>query len=609
MKKKDILLLLCLLSSAVELCAVSVKRAEPLCWWEGMRTELQIMLYGENLSGAAVRVKEDGMSVKAVHEADSRNYLFLDMAVEKAGKYTIELMKDGKKVAVDYEVFPRREGSAERKGICPSDVIYLIMPDRFANGDESNDKIDGSEQELDRSKMDVRHGGDIQGIIDHLDYLSELGVTSIWSTPLLEDNQFYHHYAISDYYRIDPHFGTNGLYRKLVAEAHAKGLKIIQDVVPNHCGSGHWWMADLPFTDWVTPKTLDYSPGSFALQPMSDVHAAESDVLTTGKTWLYECMPDMNLDNPFVLKYLSQMAIWWVEYADLDALRVDTYFYMGRGGSLWTKNIRNEYPEMRFVGEVWGDNPSLVSFWVGDYKKHNGFASNLPMAMDFPLQRGLIAGLATDNALWGGSTKAIYDVVAQDFLYREPNRELVVFADNHDMDRVYNMLGKNMDKVKSALALVMTMRGTPQVYYGTELLFENAGRGGAHQNRPDFPGGWKSDATDLFRAENRSVAQEEMFCYLQTLLRFRSRHSVVYEGNLMHYVPENNVYALFRYDDKECVMTLVNGSEKETTVDLTRFGERLGGMRRGADVVTGKEVNPSGRLAVGGYSAAVVHFE
>lgn len=589
--------------------AFEISRVEPLCWWEGMQTDLQLMIYGENLNGADVSVNGHGLKVKKVHTADSPNYLFVDLDVSKAGKYTIVLDKKGERKELSYEILKRRPAAEAKQGLTPQDVIYLIVPDRFANGDETNDIIPGSIQELNRSKLDVRHGGDIQGIIDHLDYLSDLGVTTIWPTPMLEDNQYYHHYAISDYYRIDPHLGTNELYRELVNQAHLRGLKVIQDVVPNHCGSGHWWMQDLPFRDWVNKQVFDYSPGSLALPPVSDIHASKDDIQTTGKGWLYESMPDMNLDNPFVLQYLTQMAVWWIEYANLDALRVDTYFYMGIPGSKWTQNIRKEYPEMRFVGEVWNDNPSFVSYWVGDYKKHNGFASNLPMAMDFPLQRAIVTGLASDNPFWGGSTNAIYNVVAQDFLYKDANTELVVFADNHDIDRIYNMLGKNIEKTKTAITVALTMRGTPQLYYGTELLFENDPRGGGHHGRPDFPGGWKSDTLNLFDSTNRNEAQADMFKHVQTLLRFRKTHPVLANGDLMHYVPADNVYTYFRYDDKSCVMVVINGSDKKAMVDWTRFEERLKTKNKGIEIFSGQSIEKGQAMEVEGFSSAVIYFE
>lgn len=339
--------------------AQKVERVEPLCWWAGMKTDLQLMLYGQNLKDANVKVLQPGMTVKAVHNAESPDYLFIDMDVEKAGRYTIEITRGLKKTSVDYEILSRRPGSESRIGLTLSDVIYLIMPDRFSNGDPDNDVVKGSTQVLDRKGLETRHGGDIQGIINHLDYIADLGVTALWPTPLLEDNQFYHHYGISDYYRIDPHFGTNNLYKEMVAEAHKKGLKVIQDIVPNHCGSGHWWMKDLPFSDWVNQFDT-FTPSNYALHTYSDTHASETDRFLCGHGWFVESLPDMNLTNSYTLQYLIQMAIWWIEYADLDAIRVDTYFYMGHEGNQWTKKIRDEYPNMEFVGEVWGNEPGVV---------------------------------------------------------------------------------------------------------------------------------------------------------------------------------------------------------------------------------------------------------
>lgn len=589
------------------LFAQKVERVEPLCWWTGMKTDLQLMLYGHNLKNADVKVLQSGMTVKAVHNAKSKNYLFVDMVVEKPGKYTIEITQGGKKTRVDYEILERRPRSEARIGLTLSDVIYLIMPDRFSNGDLTNDVVKGSVQVLDRKGLETRHGGDIQGIINHLDYMADLGVTALWSTPLLEDNQFYHHYAISDYYRIDPHFGTNDLYKEMIVEAHKKGLKVIQDMVPNHCGSGHWWMDDLPFTDWVN-RFDTFTQSNYTLQTYSDIYASQVDRLLCGRGWFVESLPDMNLTNPYTLQYLTQMAIWWIEYADLDALRVDTYFYMGREGSLWTQNLRKEYPDMKFVGEVWGNDPGVISYWVGDKPKHDGFASYLPQAMDFPLERSLVMGLASDNEAWGGSTKAIYNTIAQDFLYEDAMNSLVVFADNHDIGRIYNMLGEDLKKVKMAMTFITTTRGIPQIYYGTELLFADDLRGGPHKCRMDFPGGWAEDSVNLFKPVNRNMQQQAMFNHVRTLLHFRKNTPVVHNGKLMHYVPRDNVYTYFRYNNLECVMVILNGSSQAHPIDWSRFHERLGGKMVGYDILTGRRIIKGEKVEVGGKDSMVLYF-
>lgn len=597
-----------MLGHVSSISAQKVERVNPLCWWADMNTDLQLMLYGEDLKDAEVQVLEQGMSVKAIHNADSPNYLFIDVEVDKAGRYTLEVKKGHRKIKVPYEIFSRRKGAKEREGLTSSDVIYLIMPDRFVNGDSSNDIIKKDTQILDRKGLETRHGGDIQGIMDHLDYMTDLGITTLWSTPLLEDNQFYHHYAISDYYNIDPHFGTNELYREMVSKAHSKGIKIIQDIVPNHCGSGHWWMKDLPFKDWVNHFDT-FTQSNYALYSFSDPHAASDDRMLCSKGWFVESLPDMNLSNPYVLKYLIQMAVWWVEYADLDALRVDTYFYMGYEGSSWTKAIRDEYPNMKFVGEVWGNDPGVIAYWLGDKKKQDGFASYLPMAMDFPLERSLIMGLANENEAWGGSTKAIYNMVAQDFLYDNAGEALVVFADNHDMSRVYNMLSKDIEKVKMAMTFITTTRGLPQIYYGTELLFSDDLRGGAHQCRMDFPGGWEGDSINLFREEERTALQQEMFDHTRKLLRFRKNTPVMYNGELMHYVPKNNVYTYFRYTDSECVMIVLNGSSLSQKIDWQRFEERLYDKVEGTNILTGEKMRKGDLVEVEAKDSMVIYFK
>lgn len=606
--KHSIIHILLTCGFSLTISAQTVERVEPLCWWADMKTELQLMFYGKDLKDATVKVLQQGIGIKNVHNAESANYLFVDVTVEKAGSYTFEISKGSKKTKVNYDIYNRRAGSASRVGLTSADVIYLIMPDRFANGDKGNDIIPGTKQVYDRGGLETRHGGDIQGIINHLDYMADLGITAIWPTPMLEDNEFYHHYAITDYYKIDPHFGTNQLYKTMVDEAHKKGLKVIQDVVPNHCGIAHWWMNDLPFKDWLNHFDI-FTQSNYALQTYSDIHASDIDRKLCGKGWFIDILPDMNLGNPYVLKYLTQMAVWWIEYADLDAIRVDTYFYMGHEGSHWTKNIRNEYPDMEFVGEVWGNDPGVVSYWIGDKPKHDGFASHLPKAMDFPLERALIMGLSNDNEAWGGGTKAIYNVVAQDFLYDDAMNSLVIFADNHDTDRLYNMLGKDIGKVKMAMAIISTMRGIPQIYAGTELLFEDDTRGGPHKNRMDFPGGWEGDSINLFNAAERNALQQDIFNHLRKLLSFRKNTPVVYNGELMHYVPKDNVYTYFRYNESECVMVIVNGSQKNSEIDWNRFSERLYGKSKGYDVLSGRQISINENIKIEPRSTMILHFK
>jgi glycosidase len=603
-----LLLLLCLPGMAVSAWSQQIKRVEPPCWWVGMQTGLQLILYGENLKNSTVIVLEEGLSVKAVHSADSPNYLFVDLDVRQAGKYTLEISQGKKKIKIPYEIF-RRIRSAERKGFTTADVIYLIMPDRFANGDPGNDQIEGSGQRLDRKEMEDRHGGDIQGIIDHLDYLADLGVTTIWSTPMLEDTRYYHHYGVTDYYRIDPHLGTNGLYKEWVARAHQKGLKVIQDVTPNHCGIDHWWINDPPFSDWVNTLKLPPHYELFSLESLSDIHASASDQKFCGSTILYQTMPDMNLLNPYVLQYMTQFAIWWIEYADLDGLRVDTYFYMGKIASKWTRNILNEYPNITLVGEIWGTQPSIIAYWVGSAENHDGFSSHLPMVMDFPLQTSIITDFSVENAHWGGKMRTVYNTIALDFVYKNPETSQVIFADNHDTDRMYNMLGKDSEKVKLVMTLIATTRGLPQLYYGTELLFEDDARGGPHKNRMDFPGGWAYDTLNLFKVDYRTPLQQNVFNHIRALLHFRKQTPVLQKGKLMHYIPVNEVYTYFRYDEKECVMIVINTSSKQQPITWTRFEDNLRGKETGTDILTGTIITKGAGTEVPAKTSMVVYFK
>lgn len=588
--------------------AQKVDRVEPLCWWAGMKNDLQLMLHGHDLRGSTVTVHPEGLAVLAVHEADSPNYLFVDVAAAKAGTYTFTLTKGRKKQTFNYEILDRRAGSAARSGFTTADAIYLLMPDRFANGDPSNDTVAGSAQTVDRAGLDTRHGGDIQGIIDRLDYMADLGITTIWPTPLIDDNLYYHQYSCSDHYRVGPHFGDNELYRKMVAEAHSRGLKVIQDVTPNHCSIGHWWMNDLPFADWVNyPQTRTRT--NLALNSFSDPHSSAIDREVCERGWFVNTLPDMNMSNPFVVRYLAQAAIWWTEYADLDGLRVDTYFYMGKNAEHWTKAVRAEYPAMNMVGEVWGNDAPVVAYWLGGQNNRDGFDSGLPAAMDFPLQRSIILGLATDNEAWGGSTKAIYNTLALDFLYNDPMHQLVVFADNHDIDRLYNMLGKDADKVKMALTMITTTRGTPQITCGTELLFENDPRGGDHRMRPDFPGGWVGDTVDLFDKSQRSELQNEVFEHTRTLLNFRKNTPALHSGTLQHYYPTDNLYVYFRIGERQTVMVVVNASDSPQAIDWDRFAESLDGLDQGTEILSGRAIAVGDELTAAPKSSMVIDLK
>lgn len=576
-----------------------------------MKTDLQLLVRGENIRDCSVRVVEEGMTIERIHYADSPDYLFIDAGVTRPGKYTLVFTRSRKEVRVTYEIFSRRPGSADRQGFNSSDVIYLIMPDRFSNGDPSNDIVRGNDQIVDRSDMTVRHGGDIQGIIDHLGYLSDLGITAIWSTPMQQDDLYYHHYGATDFYRIDPHLGTNELYREYVSKAHEHGIKVIQDITPQHCGIGHWWVDNPPFSDWINPMMMEGNFWErFALSSLSDPHASAGDARFVGSNWLFSTMPDHNLSNPFMLKYLSQMAVWWIEYADLDGLRVDTYFYMGKEAGEWTRAIMNEYPFFSLVGEVWETEPAILSYWVGSAGNYDGYTTHLPMVMDFPLQEAIAAELAGKGTHWGGRMRGVYNIIAQDFLYKNPELSQVVFADNHDIPRIYSSLDEELQGVKLAMTLITTTRGIPQIFYGTELLFRNDPDepDANHRVRPDFPGGWPGDKINLFRAEERSPEQSEMFEHTRRLLHFRKNTPLLHTGRLMHYVPQNGVYTYFRYNDHECVMVILNASESDQQVEWERFAERVAPGEIGINILDNREVIAGSDLIIPARTSMVIHF-
>jgi len=604
------LIIFCYLLSSQNGQAQKIERVEPIFWWVDMKTDLQLMIYGKDLKDCQVKVREEGMKVKKVHAAENPNYLFVDVDVTKPGKYNIDFSKGKKVTTVTYQIFPRRENSANRIGFNSADAIYLIMPDRFANGDVSNDIVKGNAQILNRNDLTVRHGGDIKGVMNHLDYLADLGITAIWLTPVFEDNLYYHQYGVTDFYRIDPHFGTNELYSEFVEQAHKKGVKIIQDITPNHCGIDHWWFNDPPFNDWINPKEMEGNFWvQFAVEALSDVHASENDQLFVGNNWLFDTMPDMNLRNPFVLKYMYQMAIWWIEYANLDGLRVDTYFYMGKKSGDWTKAILDEYPNFSLVGEIWDTEPAFLSYWVGSTDNKDGFSSHLPMVMDFPLQAAIVTELTGKGAHWGGVMRGVYSTIAKDFLYKNPEKSQVIFADNHDISRIYNMLGKDLKKVKLAMTLIMTTRGLPQIFYGTELLFENDSVENGHSNRPDFPGGWQEDAINLFQEKYRTPEQQEMFNHTRTLLHFRKQTPLIHTGKLMHYIPINGVYTYFRYDEKECLMVILNASDSEKSVDWNRFDERLNNKTEGVNILDKTIITKDDDVKISPKTSMVIHFK
>ena len=630
-------------SAVPEASFEQVARVEPLSWWTGMNTPLQLLVQGPEISEYNVAVEGAGLRVKAVHKADSPNFLFLDMDVRKAGNYYLVFSRDGVSFKYPYIVRSREKGSRERESYTVADMIYLIMPDRFSSAFSDNDAAwqggeydDGSARpwpvpatpdEVSRQNPIARDGGDIQGIINHLDYIADLGATAIWMTPLLLDNQpyeSYHGYACADYYHIDPRFGDNAHYRSLVEKAHEKGLKIIMDIVTNHCGTAHWWMEDAPFDDWYH-KNDPYMQMNALFSVYMDPNASVRDRERQESGWFVPSMPDMNLDNPYVLRYFQQWAVWWVEYAGLDGLRVDTYPYNEPGPmSKWCKAITDEYPNMNIVGECWDYRIPQVSYWQKDNPNRDGFNSNLPSIMDFPLETAMKTALCEDQVWWDEGMTRVYTVLGQDFVYQDLSHMMTFFA-NHDHARTGDVLRRDPARMKLAIAMLATIRGIPQLYYGDEMMFLERRDCISHDGakRIDFPGGWEGDKVDLFSAEGRAAADglysdaAELHDYTRTLFQWRKGCKAVQEGKTLQFLSRHNEYdrnitdnsyAFFRYTTDDAVFVYINNNFEERALDWNHYREFVSGPVEGRNVLTGENITLQDGVTVPAKSALIVEF-
>lgn len=610
-------LALCLLLSLCMQAKPRIERAEPLSWFTDMKMPLTLMLQGEDLADATVTIQQvingkavkgecTGLVAKRWHNAESPNYLFVDLDVKSSGTYRITLTKDKKSASVNYVIHQRRPEPRANTSYGPEDVIYLIMPDRFANGDPSNDNTDNTAEKAAPTEWFGRHGGDLKGIIDHLDAIKALGATAIWNTPLLLDNeptQSYHGYACADYYHIDPRYGSNELYLDFVNAAHNKSLKVIMDIVPNHCGSAHWWMKDLPYHDWIHQYPT-FTRSNWQFTTAADIHASEADFLGMNSGWFDTSMPDMNLDNPDLLKYFQQWAIWWIEAFDLDGLRVDTYPYNEKVPiSQWTKAVRDEYPGINIVGECWTRPSSQIAYWQADARNPDGYNSNLPCVMDFPLQEAIAAALGGTGEGWGQGLLKCYEVVADDYLYAHPDN-LLIFDSNHDTPRVRDMLlDKSFERNKLVAAILATMRGIPQLTYGEEyglisLNPEDIGNHGALRvNHPWFNG----------TAAGLEKEQEDLFAYYTKVFNWRRGSKTIHEGKLMHFLSRDNTYAYVRYTDKEAVLVYINAASEPRQIPVAQYHELLiNYARQGVDVISGKTIDLNQRITVDPLTAIIV---
>ena len=609
------------LTSVALLCAVcalaqSIERVEPPFWWRGMHNDmLQIMVYGQNIARTDVRINHDAVELVATHQLTSPNYQFVDVRIApgaEATAFDIEFMQgDQVVVSTTYQLRARAQGSAERQGFNSTDVMYLITPDRFANGNPANDEVAGMREGHNRTAGFGRHGGDIEGIRQHLDYIKDMGFTAIWLNPVLENDQekwSYHGYSTTDYYNVDPRFGTNEEYVRLSNEAASMGIGMIMDIIVNHCGSSHWWMDDPPSDDWINYYQVSpFVNTNHKKETLLDPYAAPGDRERMVKGWFVATMPDLNQRNPFMSTYLIQNSIWWIEYANLTGIRQDTYSYPFKEFMTdWTCAIMDEYPNFNIVGEEWVEDPAMISYWQRGKDNPDGNNSCLPSLMDFPMTMNLHRALREDEN-WGEGLIRLYRTLSLDYHYPEPDN-LVIFPDNHDMSRIFTQVNEDYDLFKMAISYILTMRGIPQIYYGTEILMANPGTDSHGVIRSDFPGGWQGDQVNGFTGQGLSARARESQAFLRKLLTWRKDAQVIHHGDLVHYVPENGVYVYFRMLNEEVVMVVLNKNHRETRLALGRFADQIGNKRFGHDVVAGVSYQLGDQLPLPPKSALILNL-
>ena len=591
-----------------------VKRVDPPFWWTEMNNpELQIMIYGDKVSEYDIHLNQKSFLVD-IEKVDNPNYIFLNLSIPENSQSTlleINLEKDGEiKETINYEFKKRENNKVHHQGFDNSDVIYLLMPDRFSNGDPTNDNSDKMLEKANRNDHNGRHGGDIQGIINHLDYFNELGVTSLWINPLLENNQekyTYHGYAISDFYNVDPRYGNNENYLDLVNKAHKKGLKIIMDVVLNHCGINHWWIKDLPTENWIH-QFSEFTRSNFRTPVLLDPYVSDYDKNLQQNGWFDSNMPDLNQQNKLLARYLIQNTIWWIENSGIDGIRLDTQPYADKDMvAEWAKAIFNEYPDFTIVGETWLQKIPITAYWQETTLNFDGYSSNIPVVTDFPLHYAMNEAFSEEQNWTEGMAK-LYYVLAQDFVYSNPMNTLV-FLDNHDVTRIFSTLNKDVDKLKMAIAFQLTTRGIPSVFYGTELLMEGFSHEQHGKMRKDFPGGWPDDKVNCFTQEGRNEKQNDIFTYYSKIFNWRKSSEVIHSGKLTHFIPENNIYVYFRHNDDNCVMVILNNNNSNQTINTVKFTEIISQYNNGFEILSDSEITNLKQININKKSAMIIELK
>ncbi|MEZ4906423.1 MAG: glycoside hydrolase family 13 protein [Saprospiraceae bacterium] len=563
------------------LANVEQYRIDPPFWWTDMKdTILSLMIYEKNIGTASVTINApEHIELINTESVPNPNYKFLTIKIgAKAQPATIKINAffNNRIKTYQYKILKRESKNNDKRGVDNSDLIYHIMPDRFANGDYSNDSYrDMAQKGINRDKMYFRHGGDIKGIIDHLGYIKDLGATAIWLTPVLENNQpyaSYHGYAITDLYNIDKRYGTNNYYRLLVNNCHNYGLKVVNDMVLNHLGNENWLMKDIPDKNWIH-QWPEFTKSNFRASAVFDPYKSQYDIKKLKEGWFDYSMPDLNQSNPLLAKYLIQNSIWWVEYAGIDDIRIDTWFFSDQDFLHdWVSAIKQEYPNMKLFGETWVQKVAIQSKFTANDNNTTEHAPNLPSVLDFQLNFSIDDAL-NKKADWTEGVTRLYYTLSQDFLYEDPYNN-VIFLDNHDKARIFSTVGGDINKVKSALGLLFTLRGIPVLYYGTELLFDGDCKPDGNV-RQDMPGGWKEDKVNKFIAEGRTAAENEIFNYIKTLAAYHRNYTALQTGKFLHFMPEDGIYVYFRYDVADSFMIIYNSNDENKKIKTDRYNEVL----------------------------------
>lgn len=594
--------------------ASGIKRVDPQNWWVGMHSDaLQLMVHGQDIASSEPQLDHPGVRIERVTRLASPNYLFIDLNIApntKPGELEIRFKGNGKTEILRYPLLAREPGSAERRGFSGKDAILNLMPDRFSNGNPRNDNLPGMSEASNRNEPSGRHGGDLQGLENHLGYIADMGFTMIWPTPMMENNQTaysYHGYAITDLYRVDRRFGRNDDYRRFVANARKKNIGVIQDMVPNHIGDGHPWMQDLPSSDWISYGGK-FQATKHARNALTDPYAAKSDREDFTQGWFAPSMPDLNQRQPQLATYLKQNAVWWIEYAGLSGFRVDTVGYSDTDFvAQWTGYILNEFPNFSIVGEEWSNNPLVVARWQQDGAGMMASGRGMPNMMDFPLSEALRRALPAKEAFDTGFIE-LYSALVTDTLYTDP-KKLVLFDGNHDMPRLYSVLGEDLDLYRMAMVYVATAPRIPQFYYGSEVLMPSTVYRDDPAARRDFPGGWSGDMVNAFNGQGLNARQLEAQSFVRKLLNWRKQATAVHSGNMLHYAPEAGVYVYFRYDDNQRVMVILNKNTKPTSLGLAGFSEGLSESHRAVDVLSNAVYSLDKDLIVPERSALILSLE